>query len=154
MALVSASISSSLNFIPFSLMQAGGRNKSISQRDDDMRLELLAHLSMFVLFFKYKRWLGNILGKYIRQKTSGPTNKYTVRYCTMYRYQVNSYYNWKNEFFLQNKLKKSPQTTVPICVFRAVLWIQIHWIWIRIQDFGPIWIQIQIQGNFERKNLK
>ena len=26
-----------------------------------------------------------------------------------------------------------------------MLWIQIHWIWIqiRIQDFGPIWIQIQ-----------
>ena len=44
---------------------------------------------------------------------------------------------------------------------QAVLWIQIHWIWIRIQDFGPIWIRIQvrirIQGNiinFERKNFK
>ena len=41
----------------------------------------------------------------------------------------------------------------------SVLWIQIHWIWIRIQDFEPIWIRIQvpipIQGctiNFEWKN--
>ena len=25
----------------------------------------------------------------------------------------------------------------------AVLWIQIHWIWIRIKNFGPIWIRIQ-----------
>ena len=39
--------------------------------------------------------------------------------------------------------------------FYAVLWIQIHWIWIRIQDFGPIWIRIQIQGytfKLKRKN--
>ena len=27
--------------------------------------------------------------------------------------------------------------------FKPMLWIQKHWIWIRIQDFGPIWIQIQ-----------
>ena len=27
---------------------------------------------------------------------------------------------------------------------KPVLWIQIHWIWIRIQDFGPIWIRIRI----------
>ena len=32
----------------------------------------------------------------------------------------------------------------------AVLGIQIHWIWIRIQDFGPIWIRIQGYTN----NLK
>ena len=39
------------------------------------------------------------------------------------------------------------------CIF-AVLWIQIHWIWIRIQDFGPIWIWIQgYTINFGRKNL-
>ena len=45
--------------------------------------------------------------------------------------------------------------------FETVLWIKIHWIWIRIQDFGPIWIwirnQVRIQGNtinFERKYSK
>ena len=27
--------------------------------------------------------------------------------------------------------------------YRSVLWIQIDWIWIRIQDFGRIWIRIQ-----------
>ena len=42
------------------------------------------------------------------------------------------------------------------CVHKSVLWIQIHWFWIRIRDFGSIWIRIQvwIQGytiNFERK---
>ena len=38
-----------------------------------------------------------------------------------------------------------------------MLWIQIHWIWIRIQDFCSIWIQVRIQGstiNFERKNSR
>ena len=38
-----------------------------------------------------------------------------------------------------------------------MLWFQIHWIWIQILDFGPIWIRIQIQGltiNCERKNKK
>ena len=52
---------------------------------------------------------------------------------------------------------------IGLIISTAVLWIQIHWIWIRIQDFGPIWIRFQfrirIQGyrytiNFERKNLK
>ena len=36
----------------------------------------------------------------------------------------------------------------------VLLWIQIYWIWIRIQDFGPIWIRVRIQGysiNFEIK---
>ena len=33
------------------------------------------------------------------------------------------------------------------------MWIQIHSIWIRIQDFGPIWIRIGgYTINFERKN--
>ena len=35
---------------------------------------------------------------------------------------------------------------------------QKHWIWIRTQDFGPIWIRIQIHGygiiNFEKMILK
>ena len=37
----------------------------------------------------------------------------------------------------------------------AVLWIQMYWILIRIQDFNPIrfWIQVY-EINFERKNLK
>ena len=32
--------------------------------------------------------------------------------------------------------------------FAPVLWIQIHWIWIRIQDFSPIWIRIQPESMF------
>ena len=41
---------------------------------------------------------------------------------------------------------------IRICYNPAVLWIQIHWIWIRVQDFGPIWIRIQgYTINFERK---
>ena len=40
---------------------------------------------------------------------------------------------------------------------QPVLWIQIHGIWIRIHNFGPICIPIRIQGyviNFDRKKLK
>ena len=45
----------------------------------------------------------------------------------------------------------------PASGWKPVLWIQIHWIWNRIQNFGPIWIRIQIQGynpgiNFEKKD--
>ena len=33
---------------------------------------------------------------------------------------------------------------IPSALFsKPVLWIQIHLIWIRIQDYGPIWIRIQ-----------
>ena len=33
-------------------------------------------------------------------------------------------------------------------MYHPVLWIQIHWTWIRIQDFGPIWSRIQDFGPF------
>ena len=32
-----------------------------------------------------------------------------------------------------------------------MLWIQIHLISIRIQDFGPVWIRIPIQGDGTNK---
>ena len=42
-------------------------------------------------------------------------------------------------------------------IFKPVLRIQIHWIWIRIQDFGPIWIRIQgntVLSILKEKNFK
>ena len=35
----------------------------------------------------------------------------------------------------------------------SVLWIHIHWIFIRILNFGPIWIRINVI-NFKRKKFK
>ena len=49
------------------------------------------------------------------------------------------------------RLIRTTGTYVPL--LESVLWIQIHGIWIRIKDFGPIWIRIHGYAvNFERKN--
>ena len=39
---------------------------------------------------------------------------------------------------------------------QSMLWIQIpvHWIWIRIQNFCPIWIWSRIMFSFEKKKIK
>ena len=46
---------------------------------------------------------------------------------------------------------------------KPALWIQIHWIWIRIKEFGPIWLDPDLGPdpglyrytiNFERKKKK
>ena len=58
-----------------------------------------------------------------------------------------------NHFGSSNSTTLSPQTG-PV---KAELWIQIQWIWIRIQDFVPIWIPIRIHGyaiNYEIKKIK
>ena len=48
----------------------------------------------------------------------------------------------------QNGEKKSNDITEQqkklVSVLVPVLWNQIHWIWIWIQYFGPIWIRIQV----------
>ena len=42
---------------------------------------------------------------------------------------------------------------IDICNFCPVLWIQIHWIWIRILNFSPLCIDFQgYDINFEKKN--
>ena len=60
-------------------------------------------------------------------------------------------------------LALGPDLVVPVLYWRAieslattkVRWIQIHLIWIRIQNFGPIWIRIPgCLINFEEKNVK
>ena len=41
------------------------------------------------------------------------------------------------------RIPPAPAQTVSSPASKAVLWIQIQWIWIRIHDFGPTWIRIQ-----------
>ena len=61
---------------------------------------------------------------------------------------------YRLSYCYKKKLKRSPSLCshgqsiiIPLTSHdeKAVLWFQIHGIWIRIQDFGPIWIWIRIQ---------
>ena len=58
-------------------------------------------------------------------------------------------------------IRKGAQLNIHILiimvVLRPVLWIQIHWNWIRFQEIGPIWIRIlsyRYVINFEEKIIK
>ena len=70
--------------------------------------------------------------------------------CSFIKVTMTTFDRYKLQYFRLLFLTHSP----PFSLVKrtAVLWIQIHRIWIRIQDFGPIWIRIQVRGytiNFE-----
>ena len=62
-------------------------------------------------------------------------------------------YRPRNDQVLSQLWTSPPHTeNVSFSSWRPGLWIQIHWIWIWIQKFCPIWIRIQgYVINFERR---
>ena len=112
-------------------------------------------LVIFALFLQYKQCdlppLRSHCGQappgravYIKAGTLTSTPPYKT---TTSEYRLSYCYEKK-------KLKRSPSLCshgqsiiIPLTSHdeKAVLWFQIHGIWIRIQDFGPIWIWIRIQ---------